>query len=126
MDRPVVNDLVTDLVAEVLASAIAEGNAEFAKMVRAPVDQSTTALRRHINWYLSQAHRDNIDHGCPVAGFAGEELLEHGSDRLMITVKRRSVETAVGFYFPPVLAEFHDIFSHDILLWPARSHPAPF
>ena len=32
-----------DLVAEVLASAIAEGNAEFAKMARAPVDESTTA-----------------------------------------------------------------------------------
>ena len=55
-----------DLVAEVLASAIAEGNAEFAKMSRAPVDESSTALRRYINWYLSQAHRDNIDHGCPV------------------------------------------------------------
>ena len=61
-----------DLVAEVLASAIAEGNAEFAKMARAPVDESTTALRRYIDWYLSQAHRDNIDHGCPVAGFAGD------------------------------------------------------
>jgi TetR/AcrR family transcriptional regulator, transcriptional repressor for nem operon len=61
-----------DLVAEVLASAIAEGNAEFAKMVRAPVDESTTALRRYISWYLSQAHRDNIHHGCPVTGFAGD------------------------------------------------------
>jgi TetR/AcrR family transcriptional repressor of nem operon len=37
---------------------------------RAPVDASTTALRRYINWYLSQAHRNDIDHGCPVAGFA--------------------------------------------------------
>jgi len=62
-----------DLVAEVLASAIAEGNAEFTKMARAaPVDESTTALRRYINWYLSQAHRDDIDHGCPVTGFAGD------------------------------------------------------
>jgi TetR/AcrR family transcriptional repressor of nem operon len=61
-----------DLVAEVLASAITEGNADFAKMARAPVDESTTALRRYINWYLSQAHRDNIDHGCPVTGFAGD------------------------------------------------------
>jgi TetR/AcrR family transcriptional repressor of nem operon len=60
------------LVAEVLASAIAEGNGEFAKMARAPVDESTTALGRYIRWYLSQAHRDNIDHGCPVAGFAGD------------------------------------------------------
>src|SRR6266852_5537788 len=60
------------LVAEVLASAIAEGNGEFAKMARAHVDESTTALGRYIRWYLSQAHRDNIDHGCPVAGFAGD------------------------------------------------------
>ena len=59
-----------DLVAEVLASALAEGNSEFAKFARAPVDESTTALRRYISWYLSQAHRDNIYHGCPVAGFA--------------------------------------------------------
>jgi TetR/AcrR family transcriptional repressor of nem operon len=60
------------LVAEVLASAMAEGATEFAKGARAPVDESTTALRRYISHYLSQAHRDNIDHGCPVAGFAGD------------------------------------------------------
>src|ERR1700719_2042555 len=61
-----------DLVAEVLASAVAEGNAAFAKMARAPVDESTTALRRYVNWYLSQAHRDTIEHSCPVTGFAGD------------------------------------------------------
>jgi TetR/AcrR family transcriptional repressor of nem operon len=60
------------LVAEVLASAMAEGTAELATNARAPVDQSTTALRRYISHYLSQAHRDDIDHGCPVAGFAGD------------------------------------------------------
>jgi TetR/AcrR family transcriptional regulator, transcriptional repressor for nem operon len=60
------------LVAEVLASAIAEGVTELATAARAPVDESTTALRRYIGHYLSQAHRDNIDHGCPVAGFAGD------------------------------------------------------
>ena len=61
-----------DLVAEVLASAMVEGAAEFAKNARAPVDESTTALRRYITYYLSRAHRDNVDHGCPVAGFAGD------------------------------------------------------
>jgi len=60
------------LVAEVLASAMAEGATEFAKGARAPIDESTTALRRYISHYLSQAHRDDIDHGCPVAGFAGD------------------------------------------------------
>jgi TetR/AcrR family transcriptional regulator, transcriptional repressor for nem operon len=60
------------LVAEVLASAMAEGNAELARNARVPVDESTTALRRYISWYLSHAHRDDIDHGCPVTGFAGD------------------------------------------------------
>jgi TetR/AcrR family transcriptional repressor of nem operon len=60
------------LVAEVFAQAMAEGTAELAKNARAPVDSSTTALRRYISWYLSQAHRDNIGNGCPVAGFAGD------------------------------------------------------
>src|ERR1700721_1528446 len=61
-----------DLAAEVLASAMAEGVAELTKSARAPVDESTTALRRYISFYLSQAHRDSIDHGCPVAGFVGD------------------------------------------------------
>jgi TetR/AcrR family transcriptional repressor of nem operon len=60
------------LVAEVVASAMAEGVTELAKNARAPADESTTALRRYIRYYLSQAHRDDIDHGCPVAGFAGD------------------------------------------------------
>jgi TetR/AcrR family transcriptional regulator, transcriptional repressor for nem operon len=60
------------LVGEVFASAMAEKTTELAKNARAPVDESTTALRRYISSYLSQAHRDNIDHGCPVAGFAGD------------------------------------------------------
>jgi TetR/AcrR family transcriptional repressor of nem operon len=69
------------LVAEVLASAMADGVAVLAESTRAPVDESTTALQRYIDFYLSQAHRDfflaqaphdEIDHGCPVAGFAGD------------------------------------------------------
>src|SRR6202030_3468283 len=55
------------LVAEVLASAMAAGTTEFAQAARAPVDESTTALQRYVEYYLSQVHRDNIDHGCPVA-----------------------------------------------------------
>ena len=60
------------LVAEVLASAVAEGGAKVARTIRARVDDTTTALRRYVDNYLSQEHRDNIDHGCPVAGFAGD------------------------------------------------------
>jgi TetR/AcrR family transcriptional repressor of nem operon len=61
-----------DLVAEVLASAMAKKNADLIKSAQAPIDGSTTTLRRYIGWYLSQTHRDNIDDGCSVAGFAGD------------------------------------------------------
>jgi TetR/AcrR family transcriptional repressor of nem operon len=60
------------LVAEVLAQSMADGTAELVKNARAPVDESTTALRRYISWYLSPTHRDDINNGCPVAGFAGD------------------------------------------------------
>jgi hypothetical protein len=59
-----------------------------------------------------------LDH---VTGFVGKELLQHRPDRLMVAVKRRGIETAVGFDRPAVLAEFHDIFRHGILpigRWP--------
>ena len=52
-----------------------------------------------------------LDH---VAGFAGEKSLQHRPDRLMVAVKRRRIETAVGLDRPAILAEFHDILSHDI------------
>jgi TetR/AcrR family transcriptional repressor of nem operon len=60
------------LVAEVLAQSMADGTAELVRNARAPVDESTTALRRYISWYLSPTHRDDINNGCPVAGFAGD------------------------------------------------------
>jgi TetR/AcrR family transcriptional repressor of nem operon len=67
------------LVAEVLATAMADGLAAIARGAKAPADRSTTPLRRYIDHYLSNAHRDNIEHGCPVAGFAGDSA-RFGSD----------------------------------------------
>jgi len=60
------------LVDEVLASAMAEGMTKLAMDIKVADDGSTTALQRCISNYLSQIHRDNIDDGCPVAGFAGD------------------------------------------------------
>jgi TetR/AcrR family transcriptional repressor of nem operon len=60
------------LVAEVVASAMADGATDFAQALKAPVVDSTTSLQRYVEYYLSPGHRDNIDHGCPVSGFAGD------------------------------------------------------
>src|SRR5260370_15175722 len=41
-------------------------------MGRGRVGGENNALREYIKWELSQGHRDDIDHGCPVTGFAGD------------------------------------------------------
>jgi TetR/AcrR family transcriptional repressor of nem operon len=60
------------LVSEVIGKAVDEGQqqlgAGIAQSRRIGADPTT----RQIKWYLSQAHRDDIDRGCPIAGFAGE------------------------------------------------------
>jgi TetR/AcrR family transcriptional repressor of nem operon len=60
------------LVAEVISAAMAQGAADFSQALNTPVEASTTALHRFVGYYLSQGHRDDIEHGCPVSGFAGD------------------------------------------------------
>jgi len=60
------------LVAEVVASAMIEGGEQFAKRQRLLRPAAVDALSHHIEFYLSSGHRDDIDGGCPVAGFAGD------------------------------------------------------
>jgi TetR/AcrR family transcriptional repressor of nem operon len=60
------------LVSEVIGKAVDEARqrlgAGFAQSRRIGADPTI----RQIKWYLSRAHRDDIDRGCPIAGFAGE------------------------------------------------------
>ena len=60
------------LVAEVVAAAMVEGGQDFAERQKRPRPSTKNALQRHVDHYLSEGHRDDIDHGCPVAGFAGD------------------------------------------------------
>lgn len=61
-----------DLVAEVMERAMATG----AEQLDAAVAQSETRgidpLARQLRWYLSPDQRDDLDCGCPLAGFADE------------------------------------------------------
>ena len=49
-----------------------------------------------------------------VSGLSGEELHQHGADRLMVAVKGRRVEPPVSFAPTAILAEFNDIFRHGL------------
>jgi hypothetical protein len=51
-----------------------------------------------------------------ISGCCGEELHQHGADRLMVAVKGRRVEPSVGFARTAILTEFNDIFRHGLAL----------
>jgi hypothetical protein len=46
---------------------------------------------------------------------AGEQPLEHGTDRLMIAMEGWRVEPPIGFKAAAILAEFNDVASHTSL-----------
>ena len=79
------------------------------EIARPPDDTGRVPCKMHD--VLAGAAAD-LDH---VAGFAGEELLQHRPDRLMVAMERRRIEPAVGLDPPAILAELHYKFRHRCL-----------
>jgi TetR/AcrR family transcriptional regulator, transcriptional repressor for nem operon len=60
------------LVSEVISKAEDEGQQRLGAAIAQSRRIGADPTMRQIKWYLSPAHRDDIDCGCPIAGFAGE------------------------------------------------------
>jgi TetR/AcrR family transcriptional regulator, transcriptional repressor for nem operon len=60
------------LVSEVIGKAMDDGKQQLAAAIAQSRRIGADPTIRQIKWYLSPAHRDDIDCGCPIAGFAGE------------------------------------------------------
>jgi TetR/AcrR family transcriptional repressor of nem operon len=60
------------LAAEVVGSAMSKARRELEDAVAAPLKRGQTRLSRHVDFYLSGAHCDDIEQGCAIAGFATE------------------------------------------------------
>jgi TetR/AcrR family transcriptional regulator, transcriptional repressor for nem operon len=60
------------LVSEVVGKAVAESGQQLGAAIAQSRRIGTDPLVSNINWYLSRAHRDDINCGCAIAGFAGE------------------------------------------------------
>ena len=60
------------LVSEVIGKAVHEGQQQLGAGIAQSRRIGADPTIRQIKWYLSPAHRDDIDCGCPFAGFAGE------------------------------------------------------
>jgi TetR/AcrR family transcriptional regulator, transcriptional repressor for nem operon len=60
------------LVSQVIGKAMDEGQQQLGAAIAQSRRIGADPTIRQIKWYLSPAHRDDIDCGCPIAGFAGE------------------------------------------------------
>lgn len=60
------------LVSEVIGKATDEGREQLESAIAHSREKAIDPLIRQIEWYLSRDHRDDIECGCPVAGFAAE------------------------------------------------------
>jgi TetR/AcrR family transcriptional repressor of nem operon len=60
------------LVSQVVGKAVDEGQQQLGAAIAQSRRRKIDPLTRQIRWYLSPTHRDDIDCGCPIAGFAGE------------------------------------------------------
>jgi len=60
------------LVSEVIGKAVDAGQQQVEEVTAQSRRIGADPTIRRIKWYLSPAHRDDIDCGCPIAGFAGE------------------------------------------------------
>jgi TetR/AcrR family transcriptional regulator, transcriptional repressor for nem operon len=61
-----------DLVAAVVEEAMERGGAAFAGRIESAQAKGDDPLEAAIDWYLSEAHRADIDVGCPLSGFMGD------------------------------------------------------
>ena len=60
------------LVSEVIGQAMDEGEQQLGAAIAESRRRGADPLIRQIKWFLSPAHRNDVDCGCPIAGFAGE------------------------------------------------------
>jgi TetR/AcrR family transcriptional repressor of nem operon len=60
------------LVDTVVAKAMAEGFGNLDEAITASQARGSDPLTEQFDWYLSPEHRDDIEHGCPNTGFAGD------------------------------------------------------
>ena len=60
------------LVSQVIGKAMDEGQQQLGAAIAQSRRRGADPLIRQIRWYLSPAHRNDIDCGCAIAGFAGE------------------------------------------------------
>ena len=60
------------LVSEVVGKAVDESQQQLGAAIARSRRIGADPLTSHVKWYLSRAHRNDIDCGCAIAGLAGE------------------------------------------------------
>jgi TetR/AcrR family transcriptional regulator, transcriptional repressor for nem operon len=60
------------LVSEVIGKAVDEGQQQLGAAITQSRRRGVDPVIRRVKWYLSPAHRDDVDCGCAMAGFVGD------------------------------------------------------
>jgi len=62
------------LAQTVVAAALEQAETQLDSALRAPLPEGDEALLRQLRYYLSPGHRDDVEHGCAVAGLATDVM----------------------------------------------------
>lgn len=82
------------LAQDVVADAMAQAETQLTSALAEPLSEGDEALLRQLRYYLSPGHRDDIEHGCAIAGLAtdvmrlGPEVQAGFADGLKQTFER--------------------------------------
>jgi TetR/AcrR family transcriptional repressor of nem operon len=62
------------LAQEVVTDALAQAETQLTSLLKEPSPEADEALLHQLRYYLSPGHRDDIEHGCAIAGLATDVM----------------------------------------------------
>jgi len=62
------------LAQEVVTDALGQAETQLTSLLKEPSSEGDEALLRQLRYYLSPGHRDDIEHGCAIAGLATDVM----------------------------------------------------
>jgi AcrR family transcriptional regulator len=89
------------LLADALEHAGSQSNALVRERMRARTDAGESLFRALLSEYLSEAHMDGLEHGCPVAAVGSDMQRAQESLREVSKGRVRALAALVGQALPP-------------------------
>jgi TetR/AcrR family transcriptional repressor of nem operon len=89
------------LATEVVTAALQEAQHRLTSDLEQPLAADEDALTRQLAYYFSESHRDDIAHGCPLAGLSGDVARLGGEAQQRFADGLENTFAAFGALLPP-------------------------